>query len=285
MTQELSLGALVADASRELAAAGIDDSRLEAELLAAEAFGWSRAQLLARLGEPANGDERRQFERLLERRLRREPLAYTLGFREFYGRRFMVNRDVLIPRPESELLVSGALGVMTPGSLVVDVGTGSGAIGISIAAERTDVRVVELDISPSALRVAASNAVALGVHDRVDFVVADLLSAFRRPSGRPCVFVANLPYVATELAGSLQPEIRDWEPAEALYAGNDGLSVLRRFLEQLRGEQAPGDHALIEMGLGQAEEVIGLALGLMPGIKAEVVKDGTGIDRVLHLYC
>ena len=210
-----------------LAAAGVEDPRLDAELLLAEATGWSRAALVAdprrrRCRPPAA----RAFGEMVRRRLRREPVAYILGRKGFRNIELAVDRRVLIPRPETELLVELALELQP--ARVLDVGTGSGAIALAVADELPGCEVIATDTSPGALEVARANAERLGLAERVRFVEGTL------PGGRDGfdLVLANLPYVAERDWPSLQPEVTQWEPREALLAGPDGLDAYRAFLPE-----------------------------------------------------
>jgi release factor glutamine methyltransferase len=228
-----------------LAAAEVETPRLDAELLLAEATGWDRAGLAtdSETGVPA--DAARRFGEMVRRRLRREPVAYILGRKGFRDLELAVDRRVLIPRPETELLIELAL-EMGP-RRVLDMGTGSGAIALAIADELPGCEVVATDTSPAALEVARANAARLGFAERVEFVEAMLPDG-----GEFDLVLANLPYVAeTEWAG-LEPEVTEWEPREALLAGPDGLDVIRAAV----AVAAPVATALaLEVGAGQAPAV------------------------------
>jgi release factor glutamine methyltransferase len=243
-------------AARQLSAAGIDDARLEAQLLLSHAAGMSKSSMLARLNEPVPAAVCERLENLIERRLGREPLAYILGYREFYGREFLVSPAVLIPRPETELIVDDARNLLssTPESLIIDIGTGSGALGLTLLAESPLATLLATDISAEALEVAVQNAERLNVADRASFVLGDLTSMLNRP-GHRTVVVANLPYVAEDDRAYLQPEVRDWEPAGALFSGPDGLDLVGRLLGDLPRLLKEGDVAYLEIGLGQRTAV------------------------------
>lgn len=261
----------LASASEALAAAGVDTARLDAELLLCEATGWGRARLAAEpeIGVPA--DAGRRFGAMVRRRLRREPVAYILGRRGFRGIELEVDRRVLVPRPETELLVELAL-ELAP-RRVLDVGTGSGAIALAIAAELPDCEVTATDTSAAALEVARANAGRLGLAERVKLVEAML-------PPEPETFdllVANLPYVAEGDWGGLEPEVTGWEPREALLAGPDGLDVLRVAIPVAVGV-APV--AAFEVGAGQAQEV-GELLVEAGFAAVETRADLAGIPRVV----
>ena len=280
-----SKGQLVKEGSRRIAQAGLPDARLEAELLLGEACQLPRSQLLARLAEPIDIAEAGRFEGLLRRRLTREPLAYILGRREFFGREFIVNSDVLIPRPETELLVHRALELLdsTRDPLVIDVGTGSGAIGLSILAENPRVRLLATDISRPALRVAQVNARRLAVEDRVDFLVCDLFSGIRRAVGWDLLILANLPYVPSDRAASLQAEVRDFEPRIALFSPGDGLQIVRRALAGIQTLTKGGEYALLEIDDDQGLAVREVARNVLPAFEVSLARDSAGLERMLEL--
>ena len=251
-----------------LRAAGVESPRLDAELLLAEATGWDRARFAADpdVGVPA--DAGRRFGESVRRRLRREPVAYILGRKGFRKIELAVDRRVLIPRPETELLVELAL-ELRPAS-VLDVGTGSGAIALAIADELPGCEVTATDTSPAALEVARTNAERLGLSGRVRFLESSI------PEGDSFdLTVANLPYVADPDWPSLQPEVTQWEPREALLAGPDGLDAIRAAVLQVQ----QGTLAL-EVGEGQAEDVAEL---LRDAGFAEIRtrRDLAGIERVV----
>jgi len=207
-------------ATDALAAAGIEEARLDAEVLLAEASGRERAALLADGAAGLEPAAARRFGELVRRRLRREPVAYIVGRKGFRRLELTVDRRVLVPRPETELLVEVAL-ELSPGR-VLDLGTGSGAIALALADELPAAEVVATDASPGALEVARANAERLGLADRVRFVPGTL------PEGEYFDLVlANLPYVAERDWPTLQPEVTQWEPREALLAGPDGLDAYR----------------------------------------------------------
>jgi release factor glutamine methyltransferase len=251
-----------------LRAAGIDDPRLDAELLLAEAMSWDRARLAANPEAEVPPPAARRFGETVRRRLRREPVAYILGRRGFRHLELAVDPRVLIPRPETEMLVEPAL-ELRPGRLL-DVGTGSGAIALAVAAELPGCAVTATDTSAGALEVARANAERLGLADRVRFLEGSL-----PPDERFDLIIANLPYVAEVDWPSLQPEVTKWEPREALLAGPDGLDAIRWFLSK------PVDGTVaLEVGEGQASAVVGL-LGEAGFGETEVRADLAGIERVV----
>jgi release factor glutamine methyltransferase len=228
-----------------LAAAGCDTPRLDAELLLAEVLGVGRERLVLDRERVLPAESWSRYRALVARREGREPVAYILGRKEFRRITLWVDSRVLIPRPETELLVEAALG-LPAGARVADVGTGSGAVALALKDERPDLVVRGLDIDVAALDVARANAARLGLE--VEFAEADLLD-----DGRYDAVLANLPYVAEGVA--LAPEIADYEPPRALFAGADGLEVVRHLVASVESlAQAPALVAL-EIGPEQAAEV------------------------------
>jgi release factor glutamine methyltransferase len=281
-------GEALAAATDALAAAGVGEPRLDAELLLAHVSGRSRASLIADPGAALSAAEARRYGELVRRRLRREPLAYIVGTKGFRRLELAVDSRVLVPRPETELLVEVALerGPAT----VLDVGTGSGAIALAVADELPDAEVVATDTSPGALEVARANAGRLGLADRVRFEAGTVPEG-----GRFDLVLANLPYVAEREWAALEPEVTQWEPREALLAGEDGLDAYRALLapmdegpaECLRptfsDQETPlaGAAAVaVEIGIGQAVEVAEL-LRDAGFAKVDVREDLAGIERVV----
>ena len=261
-----------------LAAMGIDEPRFDAELLLGEAMECERAALVADSGAEVPAPAGRRFGEMVRRRLRREPVAYILGRRGFRNLELAVDRRVLVPRPETELLVELAL-EMEP-SRVLDVGTGSGAIALAMADELPGCEVVATDTSPEALEVARANAERLGLTERVRFLEGTL------PEGESFdLILANLPYIAERDWPTLQPEVTQWEPREALLAGLDGLDVYRAFLPACGRAFTPNaaitSAALaVEVGEGQAPAVAELFRQAGFG-EIETRRDLAGIERVV----
>lgn len=262
-----------------LEAAGVDSPRLDAELLLAEATGQDRGAILARPEEVVEAPAARAFGAMVRRRIVREPVAYILGRRGFRELELRCDPRALIPRPETELLVEVAL--EAEAGSVLDVGTGSGAIAMAIALEIDGVEVVAIDTSPPALALARENADALGLAERVTFELGALprLRHFD-------LIVANLPYVRDEDWSSLAPEIKKWEPREALVGGVDGLDPIRGLLAALTPGSRPARAGLgcsavaLEIGEGQGGAVAELveAAGFS---EIELRPDLAGIERVV----
>ena len=273
-------------------AAGVGSPRLDAELLLGEAMGCGRAALAADPGAAVPAGAGRIFGEMVRRRLRREPVAYILGRKGFRHIELAVDRRVLIPRPETELLVELAL-ELRPGT-VLDVGTGSGAIALAVADELPECEVVATDTSTDALKVATANAERLGLSERVRFVEGTIPEGLvaRAAEGKGFdLILANLPYVPEGDWLSLQPEVTQWEPREALLAGPDGLDAIRAFLTQLsrrvvtfhhiEGESDHSTPALaLEVGEGQADAVAAL-LGKAGFDAIQRRPDLAGVERIV----
>jgi release factor glutamine methyltransferase len=279
-------------AIRALEAAGVDTPHLDAELLLAHALGTDRLALFAHPERVLSAEESARFEAALQRRLSREPLPYITGTREFLGLTFRVTAAVLIPRPETELLVetvaerlSAAAGREYPFRLL-DVGTGSGCIAIGLAHLLPHATVVAVEPSSAALAVARENAAAVGVLERMEWLCASFLEAVADRAGEFDAVVSNPPYIPEPDLAALQPEVRDWEPRQALTGGPDGLDLIRalaahapRLLRPVGSGSASGLLAL-EMALGQAERVVALLQATSQYASAEILPDLAGILRV-----
>jgi release factor glutamine methyltransferase len=264
-------------ATDALTAAGIDTPRLDAELLLAEAMGTRTAALRAGSEAEVSTEAGRRFGAMVRRRLRREPVAYILGRKAFRRIELEVDRRVLIPRPETELLVEAALELRP--RTVLDVGTGSGAVALAVADELGDVAVRGTDVSTGALEVAGANAARLGLDGRVTFLSCELFSHTENNSQEASkwdLVVANLPYVKTGDWPTLQPEIRLYEPKEALLAGPDGLDAIRGLLA------SPPDCRAIALEVGQGQGAAVERLVKDAGFaRTEVRPDLAGIERVV----
>jgi release factor glutamine methyltransferase len=236
----MTVGLLLRAATAWLQGNKYDEPRITAELLLASALSVNRAGLYARLTDPIGPEARAEFEAMLTRRANGEPVAYILGEREFYGLPLIVRPGVLIPRPETELLVEQVLDFARrhPGkaACIADVGTGSGAVAVAVAVHLPLARVVAIDLSPNALAVAQENVERHGVADRVDLRVANLLDGVDGPFD---VIAGNLPYVPTKTVETLDRSVREWEPRLALDGGPQGLTPHERLLTQLPGRLRP----------------------------------------------
>lgn len=269
-------------ATQRLAGAGVPEPVLDAELLLRHVMGWDRAALLASDTDPLGADQASRFLALVGERESRQPLQHLTGTQAFWGRDFLVNPDVLIPRPETEVLVEAALGLLSgvAAPVVVDVGTGSGCIALTLAAERPDAEVHGVDISPAALDVARTNARRLGLESRVLLFQGDLLSPVAHLTGSVHLVVSNPPYVPADQFDSLMPEVRDHDPRLALVPTPDASDLYRRLAAGARRVLRPGGVLAVEIGLGMAEEVRAVTEG--EGFRVErAILDLQRIPRVL----
>ncbi len=261
-----------------------EDSRLEAEALLRHVLGWDRARFFASLRDPVDGGALGRMEALLRRRAGGEPLAYVVGSREFYGLDFHVDPRVLVPRPETELLVDAAIeyagGRRGDGAVsICDVGTGSGAIAVALAAHLPGAIVYATDSSVGALEVAALNAERHGVLDRVRLVECDLLDGVPGPVD---VIVSNPPYVRSSEIPTLQREVR-WEPRAALDGGPDGMAVMRRLFERAPAFLRPGGFMAVEIDPRQRGAALGMAKAAFGGASVACSDDLAGRPRAIVL--
>lgn len=287
LDERVTIGRALVAAAQRLASAGLDSPRLDSEVLLAYLLGLTRSQLYTHSDRALSPAERAGFEELIKRRFRHEPVAYLVGVKAFYGLDLAVDPRVLIPRPETELLVDLALDLV--GKIraqghqpvrLADVGTGSGAIALAIAANEPTVEVLATDISPAALALAQDNARRLGLADKISFQHGNLLSPL---SGRVHLIVANLPYIAEAEWPGLQPDIADFEPAMALAGGADGLATIRDLLNQAPAYLEPGGAVLLEIGSLQGKAVAQLAVQAFPHGFVEVVTDYAYQDRIVQV--
>jgi release factor glutamine methyltransferase len=235
---------------------GVPEARREAGSLLSFVLGKDRTFLISHAEDPVDEASVERLRGLVERRAAGEPLQYITGVQDFYGREFWVTPDVLIPRPETELLVEAALEVTTSkDALICDVGTGSGCIAITLLCEMPGARAVAVDKSGEALEIAKVNAAKLGVTDRTVFVVSDCFDALDPDEFQFDLIVSNPPYVSESALSGLQREVRDHEPLVALSPGPDGLTVIRRLLTEAPAYLKPNGHLLMEIGFDQGEHV------------------------------
>ncbi len=260
-----------------------DSPRLEAEILLVHILECSRVFLLAHPETPMTSVQCGHYAEVLARRSRGEPLPYITGHMEFYGLDFAVTPDVLIPRPETEGLVEGTLAWLRSheNGVVVDVGTGSGCIVVTLAAKMPTARYIATDISASALEVARANAHQHQVTESIAFLQADLLSPLLGAAGID-VIVSNPPYIAEREWDELSISVRR-EPRVALTAGLDGLDAIRALLRQAHQALRPGGLLLVEIGEKQGNAVQALARAAFPEARVEVLQDLAGKDRVLKI--
>lgn len=246
------LSALLATASARLKAAGCGTPVLDARLLLQAAAGLSREELIMGLDRPLTPGQLVRYEGFIARRESHEPVSRILGEREFYGRAFRVTPDTLDPRPDTETLIEAALPLIPQGGRLLDLGTGTGAIAVTLLAERPDASGVASDLSPAALAVAADNAARHAVAERLELVLGSWLAPV---TGRFDIILSNPPYIpAGDIAG-LGPDVRNHDPVLALEGGTDGLDPYRIIAASAAGHLAPEGHVLVEIGAGQADDV------------------------------
>ena len=276
-------------ATRRLADAGSDTPQLDAALLLGCVLGVNKSWLYAHPTRPLSESEIERYEELVRRRMSHEPVAYLVGFKSFYGLDITVDHRVLIPRPETELLVDHVLDFV--GNLtrqgqrpsVADVGTGSGAIAVALAVNVPELLVYAIDVSDAALAVAAQNVWRYGVGEQVQLLPGHLLEPLPAPVD---VIVANLPYIATGDLPRLPPQVRGYEPALALDGGADGLGVITELLVSLAAPPGchklrPGGRVYLEIGAGQGDAARALVQDLLPDAEVRVVQDYAELDRML----
>ena len=276
----MTLKQTLSQARKILAANNIEDASIESELLLRHTLKINRVQLYLDLSCELNLKQEKTFWQLIKRRLNGEPTAYITGHREFYSLDFYVDLCVLIPRPESELLVEKALQLAQSRhiSTIADIGTGCGAIAISLALNLPRTKIYATDISASALEVASFNCRKHGVVDRICLLHGDMLDPILEPVD---LIIANLPYVR-ELEVS-QTGLANFEPPLAVSGGSDGLEKIRQLCQQVSMKLRPQGSLLLEIGQGQGEAVISLLRGIFPSDVVEVTPDLSGIERVVSL--
>ena len=250
-----SIGSAVLESTQILGAAGITNAHQEAGSLLAYVLGRDRTFVITHVDDPLPDEHLQTFRNFVARRASGEPLQYIIGHQEFFKLDFEVSPDVLIPRPETELIVETALGLLKddPRSFIADIGTGSGCIAISLLRELPDGHAVATDISPAALRLAQRNAERHGVSQRLTLIEADCLSGLD-PKKQLSLIASNPPYVSDDELRAVQREVQH-EPRVALAAGADGLTFIRRLLRESQPFLSPGGHLVFEIGFGQGEAV------------------------------
>jgi release factor glutamine methyltransferase len=263
------------EAVARLTAAGLPDAARDARLLMAHALEISADRVMLALHDPMPEAAAMRLEEAVTARLARQPVSQITGQRQFWGRSFRVTRDVLDPRPETETLVAEALAA--PFSRILDLGTGSGAILLTLLAERSGATGIATDLSDAALEVARGNAVALGLTDRASFLQGDWFAPI---SGRFDLIVSNPPYIAADEMAGLSPEVREWEPHLALTPGGDGLDAYRAIAAGARDHLLPQGRLLVEIGPTQGAAVAALftAAGLA---QARILTDLDNRHRVV----
>ncbi|MCF0153329.1 MAG: peptide chain release factor N(5)-glutamine methyltransferase [Megasphaera sp.] len=279
MNKIWTIGALLQWTQQYFAGKGIDSPRLDAEILLAHVLHKERIYLYAHYDEPMNGEELAAYRAMVKQRADRLSVAHILGTKAFMGLDFKVSEDVLIPRPETEMLVETVVAAAEgTAPAIIDIGTGSGAIILSLLHYLPQATGTGVDISPKALAMAADNGRTLGLDDRVTWIESDLLA-----NVSPCTcdwLVSNPPYLTRDDMEQLQPEVRH-DPALALYGGDDGLDFYRRIAADSPAYVKAGGHCVVEIGAGQADGVTAIFCSGGAYDHEQTVKDYGGIDRVL----
>jgi len=279
----------ITEGARRLQSSGIEQERRTARLLLGHAMSVDRTHLLTRSKEDIDEATYRQYIELIQRRANGEPLQYITGHQEFYGLDFLVTPDVLIPRSETEFLVERVIALaaeLTPDSpLIIDAGTGSGCIAVTLATRLPGARIIATDTSGPALDVARKNAAIHGVEDRIEFVEGDLLAPIARARLEFAVDIiaSNPPYVDEEQTAKLQREVSEWEPRTALFGGADGLDFYRRLLADAPRFLKPGGHLVVEIGYGQLDGIRSLTLGSALEL-VDVIDDLQGLPRTVTFH-
>lgn len=286
----MTLAQALQRSTRILSLNGIEDSHIEARILLGHIVKLSPAQIYAQLERTLSLEEEKELELLVERRLHREPSAYIINRKEFYGLDFYVDPRVLIPRPETEVLVDSALAFASGSShwllspsghiLIADVGTGCGAIAISLAVHLPQCKIYATDISHSALEVARLNCEYHGVTRQITFLQGNLLEPVPE---RVNIIVANLPYIKSSELPSLSQEIVGYEPSIALDGGSSGLELICQLLEQAGEKIKPRGCLLLEIGRGQEREVVSAIYRNFKEFEYELISDLNGINRVVKV--
>ncbi|MEW6734143.1 MAG: peptide chain release factor N(5)-glutamine methyltransferase [Acidobacteriota bacterium] len=284
-----TISELINIGAAQLTAVGVSDARLTAALLLAQVLGCDRTYLLIHAYDEIAAYAQANYQQLLMRRASGEPLQYIRGYQEFYGRDFLITPAVLIPRPETELIIETVLKLTNTISAtaprILDIGTGSGCIAVTLAAELPTASVYALDISYEAIQVAKMNALRLGVAARLHWLISDLCAALndRLPSKAKFDFCcANPPYVAIEDQNTLAREVRDYEPQQALFASERGLSIIKRLFKESLPYLRAGGYLICEIGFGQEEKLLA-EIDRDIWQPQETVKDLQGIPRTLVL--
>lgn len=322
-----NVGRAMAAANQRLRSLPSETPRLDVEILLASVLNTDRVGLYAHPERPLNAVERARFEELIERRRRHEPVAYLIGSRSFFGLDFLITPQVLVPRPETELLVEHAILAIESltsrmamasvgenwwtgnrssgqngsapsryppyaqffrppsvdaGVLMADIGTGSGAIAISVAHNHPNVMIYATDISGEALAVAQKNALRMQVTDRMQFLLGSLLSPLPQPVD---IITANLPYVPSAAIPDLPPDIAQYEPRLALDGGPNGTLLIEQLLSQAPSYLRPNGMLLLEIGSDQGFLVAEMARRTFPGAEVSIIQDFAGLDRLLRVQC
>jgi release factor glutamine methyltransferase len=272
-------------ASEYLRQASVPNDLLDAQTLLAEALSRDRTYLIINFNKLLTNDELIKYQALIERRASGEPLQYIIGHQEFFGLEFEVTPDVLIPRPETEIIVEETIRIAQQVAfkrpLIVDTGTGSGCLAVTLAREIDGLRAIATDISTAALSVAKRNAARHGMIARIDFIAADLFDPFTEIPFAD-IIISNPPYVSRQEVATLQREVRDWEPKVALTDFDDGLTFYRRLLRDAPVRLKPGGYLICEMGYTQSEAIAAM---IDPAVWSapRILKDLQEIPRTIVL--
>ncbi|MBC8030805.1 MAG: peptide chain release factor N(5)-glutamine methyltransferase [Pyrinomonadaceae bacterium] len=283
-----SIAEAILQGTHKLRKAGVPEARREAGSLLAHVIDRDRSFIISHAEDQITSEEMARFADLVDGRAKGKPLQHLTGHQEFFGLDFEVNQDVLIPRPETELLVETALKLLPnsgAANSICDVGTGSGCVAVTLLHERTNACGVALDISPAAIEVAKRNAARHGAFDRLEFLVSDCFAEVDREQAFDMI-VSNPPYVSLHDLEGLQKEVRDYEPHLALEAGADGLAIIRRLLVDAGTYLKPGGHFLFEIGFDQRAAVEGLIAPMVSSGSWELLDiypDLQGIPRTVSL--
>ena len=280
----ISIAKALKEATQTFNDSGVPEARREAGSLLSFVLGKDRTFLISHAEDQVDDDSLRRFQEGVERRASGEPLQYITGVQDFYGREFRVTPDVLIPRPETELLVEAAIERLSRNSeaFICDVGTGSGCIAVTLLCELRNARAVAVDVSQAALEVAKLNAGSNSILDRIEFAISDCFGALDAGKYQFDLMVSNPPYVSAEMIAGLQREVRDHEPQVALSPGGDGLSVIRRLLVEAPAVLKTEGHLVMEIGFDQSEAVKNLVDDSVWRL-LEIRPDLQGIPRIVIL--
>jgi len=278
--QTWTIRSILAWAKGYLSDKGTDTPRLDAELLLASALDTDRIHLYMDIDRPLVSRELKAFRLLLKRRLKREPVAYILGQKEFFGRSFVVDKGVFIPRPETEILVGEAIALAPRDSTVLEIGVGSGAVAVSILLERPDIKAVGCDISKSAVFTAKKNARTYGVDSRLRLFAGDLFSPI---SSKFPMIVVNPPYIAFKDAPLIEDDVIKYEAKEALFAGHDGLDIIKRILKGITECLCVKGLLIMEVGYNQKDAIEKYIDMYKPLVIKKWIRDISGIERVIVL--
>lgn len=285
MAEEIwTIGKILKWTEEYFAKAGLDTPRLDAEVLLCYVLQKERIHLYVHFDQPLSKDELAQFKGYIKERVLHKPVAYIVGHKDFMGLEFKVTEDTLIPRPDTEILVEAVISRLKTGSepgVIADIGTGTGAICLSLLNYLTSLKAVTVDISEKALAVAKENAQRLGLSDRIEFFHGDLLEPIK--DRQFTAIISNPPYIPEGDIDTLAADVKDYEPVSALAAGPDGLDCYRRLVAAAGALLVDGGFLAMEIGINQREELDKLAKESDWG-QVEVVKDLAGIDRVVILW-